>query len=124
MKFDEFLSLLHRHADQPWVRDQTPLSLSQSLMGEVEELQLELATQENFDKIADELADVMSLVFHIQRRIQLLDPAYDLGVVLAKYEAKLRSRKPHMFDASIPSPQTPEEDHDSWVRNKQKESNR
>ncbi len=96
--FDELVAVMARLRAEggcPWDREQTHRSLRPYLLEETYEA-LEALDQEDWDRLADELGDVLlQVVFHAQLAAEC--GRFDIGDVCAGIVRKLRHRHPHVF---------------------------
>ena len=91
----EFVALLRAPGGCPWDREQTHQSLKRHLLEECYEV-LEAIDQENPDKLAEELGDVlMQVAFHAD--IAQEAGQFTLADVLTAVNDKLVRRHPHVF---------------------------
>jgi len=97
-EFDELVAIMRRLRAEggcPWDRQQTHETLKRYFVEEVYEA-LEAIDEEDWDKLCGELGDVMlQVVFHAQLADE--EGLFDIREVLARINAKLRRRHPHVF---------------------------
>ena len=119
-RFDELVRVMARLRSPdgcPWDREQTHRSLRPYLLEEAYEA-LEAIEQQDFDRLADEMGDVLlQVVFHAQLASERGD--FDIDDVCGKIVTKLKRRHPHVFADSIA--ETPDEVIDRWEKLKRQE---
>jgi tetrapyrrole methylase family protein/MazG family protein len=118
--FDELVRVMARLRSPdgcPWDREQTHRSLRPYLLEETYEA-LEAVDDENWDRLCDELGDVLlQVVFHAQLASERGD--FDIEDVAGKIVWKLKRRHPHVFADSVAD--TPDEVIDRWEKLKREE---
>ena len=101
----------------PWDREQTHRSLRPYLLEEAYEA-LEAVDAEDWDRLSDELGDVLlQVVFHAQLASERDD--FTIADVCEKSVTKLKRRHPHVFADSVA--ETPDEVVDRWEKIKRQE---
>ncbi|NOX89453.1 MAG: nucleoside triphosphate pyrophosphohydrolase [Calditrichaeota bacterium] len=93
---EDFLKIMHRlRRECPWDAKQTHHSLKQFLLEETYEV-LETIDQERWDKLAEELGDLLlQIVF--QSEIAAESNSFDFNDVVTNISQKLINRHPHVF---------------------------
>lgn len=102
-QFDELIRVMARLRASdgcPWDREQTHATLRQYMVEETYEA-IEAIEDEDWDRLADELGDVLlQVVFHAQLASERGD--FTIEDVCEKIVTKLKGRHPHVFaDASV-----------------------
>ncbi len=100
-QFDELVQVMARlraPGGCPWDREQTPHTLRPYLLEESYEA-LEAIDQQDWDRLRDELGDVLlQVVFHARLASERGD--FDIADVCEGIVAKMRRRPPHVFGAA------------------------
>ncbi|RLD13681.1 nucleoside triphosphate pyrophosphohydrolase [candidate division KSB1 bacterium] len=118
---DDLLKIMHRlRKECPWDAKQTHQSLKQFLLEETYEV-LETIDQENYDKLAEELGDLLlQVVFHSELGTE--EGRFDFNDVVNHIAHKLIHRHPHVFgDKQLNDAQAVQ---DNWEQSKVKDEGR
>ena len=118
---DDLLAIMHSlRKECPWDAKQTHQTLKQFLLEETYEV-LETIDQENYDKLAEELGDLLlQVVFHSELGAE--EGRFDFGQVVNHIARKLIRRHPHVFgDKQLNDAQAVQ---DNWEQSKVKDEGR